>query len=228
MAQMCDLPGLTEVPPRGTRDSVGTSCPAPPVPLSSRGCTRRCPHPPGAVPAPQRPPPSRRCLADIFISVHTYTHSSPGSSVLAPSAGSALRRGHPCVSWGAGAKPVPPTPPPQPRSVYLGEKPPAAPRAGPCTVPLPQFLPGQRWGLTPTSTTLPPQGPHPPTRMNLGFQMLQLPRWSLPGGSSITLTPARGGCQAPVPSPSSCSPPSGGGGLWRGGYLTCSAAWEEQ
>lgn len=153
VAQLCDLTRADEGVTRDTGDSVGMSCPAPIKLLSPVAVHTRCPH--ALFPwwwlcqPPQCPPTPHRCLADIFIYVHTYTHSVQGSAILAPSAGSALCWGHPRISWGTGAKPVPPTPPPQPRSVYLGEKPPGQ---GCARSPYLSFPPG----LTPPPGSSPP------------------------------------------------------------------------
>lgn len=200
VAQMCDLPRLMKVPPRGTGDSVGTSCPAPIEPLSLWLYTAHVPTPcplgGGRASPCSVPHPTQVFSRHIYFCTHLYTQF-PGQ--LCPRSQCwlcSVVRPPPDFLGYQGQARAPHTPT-QPRSVYLGEKSPAAPKAGLCTIPLPQFPPRTQVGADPHH-----QGPHPPTRVNFGAPDAEAaPGWSLLGGSSITLTPARGGCQAPVPSP---------------------------
>lgn len=194
VAQLCDLPRMTWVPPRGTGDSVGTSCPALVLLLLSPVAVHtRCPHAPQSDSGSATPPPVSPTLTQVFsrhiyFCTHFYTQF-PGQlhphSRRCLRAGSALRWGHPRISGGAGAKPVPPTPFPSPVVSTWGEKPPAAPRAGPCTVPLPQFPPGQRGGADPHQHRAPTAGSSPPTRVNFGAPDAEAAPVEPPGGGVL-------------------------------------------
>lgn len=183
MAQMCDVPWADEGATQGHWGQRGDIMPCPNTAAVTRGVPIRCPH----VPDPsQCPPPYTDLLADIFISVHTYTHSSQGSSILAGSMqGLLCAEGTPRFPGVLRPKPCPPHPHPGPVVSTWGNSPLQPPGQGCAPSPCLSFPLGHS---TPTSRVLTPQ----PGGRTLELQMLKLPRWSLlgRGGSSITPTPA--------------------------------------